>query len=71
MSEKAIKGILFGQTTNGYILWHPKSGKLIHSKHVKIREKLTYKNIDKTLGFDIVLNENLDSEDLRMLEQPS
>ena len=65
LSEKAIKGILVGQTSNGYILWHSESGKLIHSKHVKIREKLSYKNIDKTLGFDIVLDENLDSEDLR------
>lgn len=37
-----------GQSFNGYILWHPRTGKLIQTKHVKIREKLTFKNIDRS-----------------------
>ena len=43
-SERAIKAIMVGYSAVGYVLWHPPSGKFLHSRHVRRNEKLVYKN---------------------------
>lgn len=40
--ERATRAIHIGNTTTGYLLWHPTSGKLLKSRHVKFNEKLVY-----------------------------
>ena len=46
-SERAIKAIMVGYSQTGYVLWHPSTGKFLHSRHVKCNEKLVYKDIYK------------------------
>ena len=38
-SERAIKAIMVGYSATGYILWHPSTGKFLHSRHVRCNEK--------------------------------
>ena len=47
-SDRAIKCILVGFTGTGYILWHPKSGRFLISRHVRFNEKLVYKDVYKS-----------------------
>ena len=44
-SERAIRAIMVGYSATGYVLWHPPTGKFLHSRHVRCNEKLVYKNI--------------------------
>lgn len=50
-----------GQMSNGYVVWHPKSGKFINCRHERFKDKLTYKNIEKenlTESDDVLKGEN-------------
>ena len=46
-SERAMKAIMVGYSQTGYVLWHPATGKFLHSRHVRCNEKLVYKDIYK------------------------
>ena len=46
-SSVAIKTVLVGYTSTGYILWHPGSRKFLESKHVRFIERLSYKDVYK------------------------
>lgn len=47
-SERAIKAVLVGYRTTGFLLWHPHTRKFIESRHVKFNEKLVYKEVYRT-----------------------
>ena len=38
---------MVGYSQTGYVLWHPSTGKFLHSRHVRCNEKLVYKDIYK------------------------
>ena len=44
-SERAIKSVMVGYSKNGYILWHPRTGKFINLRDVRFIEKLVYKDV--------------------------
>lgn len=39
-SMLALKTVLIGHTSTGYILWHPSSRKVLESRHVRFLEKI-------------------------------
>lgn len=69
---KALKAVLVGYTSTGYILWHPSSGKFLESCHVKFNEKLVYGNVYKMQkSIATQLDENLDGKDVEWLVYPT
>ena len=46
-SNVAIKAVLVGHTSTGYILWHPSTRKFLESRHVRFIERWVYKNVYK------------------------
>ena len=50
--ERAIKAVLVGYKSNGYLLWHPSTGKFVESRNVRFNEKLVYKDVYKNKAED-------------------
>ena len=48
--ERAIKAVLVGYKTTGYLLWHPRTRKFIEFRHVRFNEKVVYKDVYKRVG---------------------
>ncbi|XP_044741866.1 uncharacterized protein LOC123302841 [Chrysoperla carnea] len=44
-SERALKTILVGYSSTGYVLWHYSTNRFINSRHVKFNEKQVYKDL--------------------------
>ena len=61
-SKQAIKAIFVGYAKDSYVLWHPQTGKFIRSKHVRVNEKIVYK--DEYKKADLISDEVECSEKL-------
>ena len=48
--ERAIKTVLVGYNTTGYLLRHPSSRKFIEFRHVRFNEKVVYKDVYEVLS---------------------
>ena len=74
-SKTGIKVVFVGYSKNGYIGWHPTTGRFLCSKHVRFKEKINYEteyknkqikiNIEKEIiDTEQVGDQNLDNEEI-------
>ena len=58
-SSVAIKAVLVGFSSTGYICWHPQTGRFLNSKHVHFNEKMNLVTSKLQMRLKITPNLNL------------
>ena len=68
--ERAIKAVLVGYKTTGFLLWHPSTRKFIESRHVRFNEKVVYKDVYESDQFGQNSQELKEENDCNWLLRP-
>ena len=69
-SPVAIKAVLVGFSSTGYICWHPQTGRFLNSKHVHFNEKMVYKDEFSDIKItDEIENYSESESDEEMIEE--
>ena len=66
---RAIKAVLVGYKTTGYLLWHPSTRKFIEFRHVRFNEKVVYKECIKSDQVGQNLQELKEENDCNWLKE--
>lgn len=53
-AERAIRTVLVGYLQTGYVFVHPDSGRFLNSRHIKLNERVVYKNAYKKNPRDVI-----------------
>ena len=67
--KRAIKAVLAGYKTTGYLLWHPSTRKFIKFRHVRFNERVMYKDVYKSDQIGENLQELNEENDCNWLKE--